>query len=60
MAKPEVTSLCVPYATSGQIYAASIVLPVLGIVFVFLRLYSRVLQKISVGIDDWLMLPALV
>lgn len=59
MAKPEVTSLCVPYAASGQIYAASIVLPVLGIVFVFLRLYSRVLQKISVGIDDWLMLPAL-
>lgn len=54
------TELRVPYATPGETYAASIVLPGLGIVFVFLRLYTRFLQKNKFGVDDWLMLPALV
>lgn len=54
------TGLSVPYVTPGEIYSASIVLPILGIVFVLLRFYARVVQKKSAGIDDWLMLPALV
>lgn len=54
------TELRVPYATPGETYAASIVLPGLGIVFVLLRLYTRFLQKNKFGVDDWLLLPALV
>lgn len=53
------SGLVVPYATSQEIFAASILLPLLGIVFVLLRFYARVLQKQSTGIDDWLMLLAL-
>ena len=41
-------------------HAACVVLRYLGIVFVALRFYTRALQKKSTGIDDWLMLPALV
>lgn len=54
------SELSVPYATLGETYAASIVLPILSIVFVLLRVYTRRLQKNHLGIDDWLMLPALV
>lgn len=60
MASDETTLLFVAYVTSGEIYAASIVLPFLGIVFVLLRFYARALQKSSRGVDDWLMIPALV
>ena len=60
MAMTETSKLFVPYVTSGELYAASIILALLGIVFVLLRFYARVLQKTSFGIDDWLMLPALV
>ena len=52
----DAASLC----DSGQMCAACIVLPSLGIVFVFLRFYATTLKKNSIGFDDWLMLPALV
>ena len=55
-----VTELCVPYATPGATYAASITLPGLSIIFVLLRFYTRSLHKNAFGMDDWLMLPALV
>ena len=54
------TRLSVPYVTPWEIYAASVVLPFLASVFVLLRFYARTLLKNSTGIDDWLMLPALV
>ena len=60
MAAKEFAEILVPYVTPGEIYAASIVLPFLGIVFVFLRFYARTLKRNSIGFDDWLMLPALV
>ena len=60
MATTETTKLFVPYVTTGEIYAVSIVLPLLGFVFVLLRFYSRVYKKSSTGVDDWLMLLALV
>lgn len=60
MAISEPAVLTVSYVTPGEVYAASIVLPFLGIIFVLLRFYTRCLQKKSAGIDDWLMLPALV
>lgn len=60
MATTEVSELFVPYVTSEEIYAVSIILPLLGIIFVLLRFYARILQKTPTGIDDWLLLPALV
>ena len=48
------------FVTPGEILAAGIVLPVLGILLVGLRFYTRILQKSFIGIDDWLTLPALV
>ena len=55
-----ISPLFIDYATSDEIYAAAIVLPVLGIVLVLLRFYARIVQKAGIGIDDWLMIPALV
>ena len=54
------TTLTIPYVTPGEAYTASILLPLLGLVFVSLRLYSGALQKKAINVDDWLMLPALV
>lgn len=54
------TELLVPYAAPGGTYAVSILLPALGIIFVGLRVYTRFLQRLSLGPDDWLMMPALV
>ena len=60
MATAQTTMMSVPYVTPWEIYAASIVLPILGCVFVLLRFYARTLLKNSIGIDDWLLIPALV
>ena len=60
MAADKTTMLFVPYVTPGEIYGASIVLPFLGCVILLLRFYARILQKKSTGVDDWLLLPALV
>ena len=60
MSTPQITQLSIPYAAPGGIYAASIVLPILGAIFIALRIYTRTLQRTSSSFDDWLMLPALV
>ena len=60
MATDNTKWMFVPYVTPWEIYTASIVLPFLGCVFVLLRFYARTLSKQSIGIDDWLLLPALV
>lgn len=49
-----------PYANPASTYTVSILLPILGIIIVGLRVYTRVLQRMSLGIDDWLVVPALV
>ena len=46
--------------TLGQVIAAAIVLPVLGIVAVTLRFRARAHQKSKLGVDNWLIIPALV
>lgn len=51
--------------TSGDekpslVLAAGIVFPLLGIIVVALRFYTRSTQKASYQLDDWLTLPALV
>ncbi|KAF3058031.1 hypothetical protein GL218_05716 [Daldinia childiae] len=48
------------YATRAEILAAAAALPALGIIVVILRFYTRLLQKAKLGIDDFLILPALV
>ena len=44
----------------SYVLAAGIVMPILAIVFVALRFYTRSKQKLPYGLDDWLALPALV
>ena len=46
--------------TPGQVAAAATVLPALGIITVALRFRVRALQKAKLGVDDWLILPALL
>ncbi|KAI9660398.1 MAG: hypothetical protein M1821_009748 [Bathelium mastoideum] len=46
--------------TPGGVLAVSIASPILAIIAVFLRFYTRRLQKAYLGIDDWLTIPALV
>ena len=46
--------------TPGQVIAAAVVLPTLGIVAVLLRFRVRHVQKTGIGLDDWLILPAMV
>ena len=52
------TVLTIPYVTPSEAYAAAIVLPVLGAIFVALRVYSGSLQKKSVKLDDWIIIFA--
>lgn len=42
------------------VLASGIIFPVLGIIVVALRFYTRSTQKVSYQLDDWLILPALV
>ena len=60
MTSIKTTELFVPYAAPGGTYTVSILLPVLGMLLVGLRIYTRILQRMPLGIDDWLMFPALV
>lgn len=54
------SSFFVPYASPGAIVAASVALPVIGIIAVLLRLFARSTRKQRLGVDDWLIFPALV
>jgi hypothetical protein len=42
----------------GEVIAAGVVFPVVGLATVALRFYVRKVQKASWGLDDWLILPA--
>ncbi|KAL8710643.1 MAG: hypothetical protein Q9220_004867 [cf. Caloplaca sp. 1 TL-2023] len=46
--------------TPGEVVAAAAVLPILGIILVILRFYSRIKYKAGLGADDWLIVPATV
>ena len=52
--------LSIDYASPNDILAASTVLPVLCIIAVLLRFYVRVWWRQGIGMDDWLLVPALV
>jgi hypothetical protein len=48
------------YQLASWNLAAAIVLPILDVVAVFLRLYTRRKQGQPLKVDDWLTIPALV
>ena len=52
----------VPMSTTSPegVYACSTVVPVLSIVAVVLRFYTRSRQKVGLQFDDWAQVPALV
>lgn len=50
----------VTYATRSSVVAVGVTLPLLAILAVGLRFYTRHAQKTSLWVDDWLTLPALV
>ena len=52
--------LTVPMLTPGQAWAAAIVLPLLSIILTIMRWHKRLTSKASLGLDDLLLLPALV
>jgi hypothetical protein len=46
--------------SAGDILAANIVLPIVAMIIVSLRFWMRTSRKMGLGIDDWLILVALV
>ena len=46
--------------TPGLVIAAGVVWPVVCITVVVLRFAARKIKNERIGVDDWLMLPALV
>ena len=54
------SSLGFALVNTGEVYAAGIVFPAICTTFAALRLYTRSQQKAQIGLDDWLILAALV
>jgi hypothetical protein len=52
--------LFIGYPSPGDLYAAAIVLPIVGIAAISLRYYVRYTRRVALGADDWLLIPALV
>ena len=48
------------YEKPGFNVAAAVVLPMVDIIAVALRFFTRRKQRLPIGIDDWLTIPALV
>ena len=48
------------YQKAEHVIAAAVILPVLDLIAVGLRFYTRRKQRISPQADDWLTIPALV
>ena len=56
----KLSTASIKYVGPGEVMAAGIVLPLVCTTIVGLRFYVRKTQKVSIGIDDWLTIPALV
>lgn len=52
--------ISIGYASPGEIVAAAVVLPLLGITVLALRFFARFQRKADLEIDDWLLVPAVV
>jgi len=44
----------------SELIAAAVILPVVGLVTISLRYFVRFSRKVYFGVDDWLLIPALV
>ena len=53
-----VSELTIPFVSPGEVLAAAIVLPIVGITVVTARFWQRSLQKAGVRADDYLSLLA--
>lgn len=53
-------AMLVPYARPNNIIAVGVILPVLCIIAFMLRIYARSTRKQILGVDDWLLIPAVV
>jgi hypothetical protein len=49
-----------PYAGTADCYAIGTVLPALAIVVTGMRIHTRRLQRVGLGLDDWLITGGLV
>jgi hypothetical protein len=54
------TQLPFAFAAPGELMAAAIALPLVCLVLVALRFYTRRIQRQAIGIDDWMSVMALV
>lgn len=57
---PHWTHLAFALASAGEVLAAGIVLPIVCLACVMLRFLARGRQKVRLGLDDWLLVPAAV
>ncbi|GAB1192735.1 hypothetical protein APSETT444_001930 [Aspergillus pseudonomiae] len=55
---PHWTHLPFRLASAGEVLAAGIALPIACLVCVILRFLARARQKVRLGLDDWLLVPA--
>ncbi|KAF2656067.1 hypothetical protein K491DRAFT_778331 [Lophiostoma macrostomum CBS 122681] len=55
-----VNELPIAFINAGTIISASVALPCLGLVAVTLRFWTRISRKTGLGVDDWLILAALI
>ena len=60
MTSPYAISLSFGFVSPSNILTAGILLPILAFISVLLRFYVRLSWKQGIGIDDWLLVPALV
>lgn len=52
--------LAISFVGPGEVTAAGVALPVVGIIVVALRFWLRGYQKVKLGLDDYTILVALV
>ncbi|RMZ39618.1 hypothetical protein CA14_010074 [Aspergillus flavus] len=57
---PHWTHLSFALASAGEVLAAGIVLPIVCLACVMLRFLARGRQKVRLGLDDWLLVPAAI
>ena len=54
------TNLRFSLVDSSDVYAAGVVFPILCTAFALLRFYTRLRQRVEIGLDDWFIVAALV
>ena len=55
-----VSDVDIPFVSGTVVLAAGVVIPIVGVLVVGLRFWQRSFQKARIGVDDYLILFALV